>query len=188
MAATPLAALGDLYESVSPTLPVLWAEIQPEGRARNLPNGMISQKNSVPLVQRNAGVNGSTGVRVETVKARFSMWFAGRDLAGTALSSLLAYLTPFAVTVTGAKTYLHVDDSSVPFEPQRGPQGEYVFVAWADVTVQPALWNFSDTAFKAWTSTRRSSKSPSTPMPAVVLEAFQPPIKTWVNFISSRRM
>ncbi len=137
MAATPIRALGDVYGTVTPALPELWVGVQPEGTARTFPNGDLVQTKRVSATQGAASVNGGTGIRYETVWAKFSLWYESWDGADAALTTLLNKLTPKAATVTGATTVMEIEGSGVPDEPQkRGPQGQYVFMAWAAVKMQ----------------------------------------------------
>jgi hypothetical protein len=140
VATTVIDALGDLYEGLTPALPTpLWAGQQPEGTARALPNACLEETGRSDFgVQANAGANGGTGVRFETTRWRFSLWYAGMADAAAGAAQLAAALTPKVVTVTGAKTACEVERTATVAAAERGPDGEFLYRAEVDVRVAVA--------------------------------------------------
>lgn len=147
MAATVLKALGDLYETVSPALPSLWSGDQPEGTARTFPNAAMIHLGTVPNYQRGKGKNGASGIKFETTRVTFKLWYAGSagagptqngfDAADLASEALMAAMTPLVLAVTGAQaTVLKIDKKTVNRDGTRGSQGQFVFRADVDVTAQ----------------------------------------------------
>ena len=149
MAATVLQALGDLYETVdTPTeLPSLYSGVIPEGGAVNFPQGRMVHKGTVPTYQRGRGKNGNTGIKYETTKVTFQLWYAGQvstdpdqngfNAADDAAERLMAVLTPLALQVDNStQTVLRVDKKTVDYDGTRAGQGQFVFRADVDVTAQ----------------------------------------------------
>lgn len=145
MADSALQGLIELYEGVEPELPDLWTGLQPEGTARTPPNAMLTDKGTVPRMQRGKGKNGNTGIKYETFKGLFQLWYAGKQsmdplqngyaAAVAGATALKAVLLPFALDVDNARqTYLTYENCPVVADSTRGTEGQFVFRADIPVT------------------------------------------------------
>lgn len=149
MATTVLQALGDLYESVSTPnqLPSLYSGVIPEGTQKLFPCARFVHKGTVPTYQKGRGKNGDSGIKYETTRGTFQLWYAGTndvdpqqngfDAADVAAESLMAVLTPLALTVdNAAATVLRIDKKTISYDQARAGQGQFIFRADVDVTAQ----------------------------------------------------
>jgi hypothetical protein len=145
MAATAVQGLIELYEDVTPDLPTLWTGLQPEGTARTPPNAMLTDKGAQPTMQRLKGKGGNTGIKYETFKGLFQLWYAGEasedpnqngyNAAVAGATALKAVLLPFALEVDLARqTYLTYQNCPVVADSTRGTVGQFVFRADIPVT------------------------------------------------------
>jgi hypothetical protein len=114
--ATILEALAGLYTGITvpaalPPLSVGKLDVVPNREAP--PYSLLVQTNREALTQAAATTGGTTGLVHETVWASFLTWTFDPAEADATMRTLLNVLTPKAVVVTGAKTFLTVTGSSV---------------------------------------------------------------------------